>query len=284
MKFPVLTRIEEDLFVSRDVVVDVLRLDSIHPLLNGNKWFKLKYNLEAAQQALHTTLLTFGGAFSNHLPATAAAGKLFGFKTIGIVRGEELSGDSNKVLRKCSDLGMRLIFITREDYRKKENKEFVSQLRRDLGDFYLIPEGGSNALALKGAAEIPALVKADFDFICCAAGTGGTITGIAQTLAPGKKALGIAVVNSEKYFSKQIRNLAGEIPGSLLLNHDYHLGAYAKTTGELISFATAFEQKNGIKLDLVYNAKLFFGVVDLVKKGFFPPGSRIVCVNTGGFI
>lgn len=261
----------------------MLRLDEIHPEISGNKWFKLKYNLEEARKKNHQALLTFGGAFSNHLLATAAAGKHFGLKTIGVVRGEELDASSNPLLNKCADNGMQLHFVTREEYREKETLQFIEKMKNRFGNFFMIPEGGSNFLAVKGASEILDHLEKDFDFVCCACGTGGTVAGLSKKLGLHQRAVGIAAVNAPGYFERNISFLlGGNFPENLVVNYDYHFGAYAKSTPELLDFADRLMKRHKMPVDAVYNAKLFYGIYDLAKKNFFPLGSRVVCLNTGG--
>ena len=283
---PELTVLNDPLFEDAGIKVSMLRLDLIHPFIHGNKYFKLKYNIEAARREGHETLLSFGGAYSNHIYALAAAGKLFGFKTIGVIRGEELNRDSNEVLRFASAQGMQLAFVTRESYRHKHEAEFIAELHGKFGPFYYVPEGGSNELAVKGAAEIPELAGENFDYICCACGTGGTLAGISTSLKKEQKAIGITVVNAPEYFNKQLKALLKlvSLPENIILNHEFHFGSYGKVTDELLLFRALFQERNGIMLDKIYNAKLCFGIYKLIGRGFFKPGSEIVIVNTGGFI
>ncbi|MBC7862934.1 MAG: pyridoxal-phosphate dependent enzyme, partial [Bacteroidia bacterium] len=278
--------INNSLLSEKEISLYVLQLDKIHPEINGNKYFKLKYNLEEAKKNNSNCILTFGGAYSNHLLATAFAGKNSGIKTIGIVRGEELKADSNPLLKKCAELGMQLHFISRTEYRKKEEADFIGNLQKEFGNFLLVPEGGSNKLAVKGASEISDLIKIDFDFICCACGTGGTIAGISKNLKPHQKTIGIAVVNAPEYFQKQISELLSEkkIPENIILNHDFHFGGYAKSSPELESFSKSFTEENKIPLDPIYNAKLFYGLADLIRNNYFKRGSVVVGLNTGGYL
>ena len=259
------------------------RDDLLHPLVSGNKWRKLKYNLaEAANQQL-TTLLTFGGAYSNHLYATAAAGQLLGFKTIGIVRGDELRDQPlNATLSFCRSCGMRLHFVSRTDYQRKDEPAFIADLHRQFGDFYGLPEGGTNDLAVEGTAEImPELITqlGDApDYVCCAVGTGGTVAGLTQSAPDQTTVLGFMALNARDF------QLPVLLPASAhcRLIPDYHFGGYAKITPELIDFIRAFEQKTGIQLEQVYTGKLLYGLYDLARQGFFRGGSTVVAVHTGG--
>ncbi len=259
------------------------RDDLLHPLVSGNKWRKLNYNLLAAQQQGLTTLLTFGGAFSNHLYATAAAGKLLGFKTIGVVRGDELSRQPlNPTLAFCAACGMQLQFISRTAYRQKEEANFIADLHAQFGDFYLIPEGGTNELAIEGTAEImPELIgQLGYapDYVCCPVGTGGTVAGLIASAPPETTILGFLALNATD-FQLPI-HLPPETRHHLITA--YHFGGYARTTPELIDFIRDFERKTSVQIEQVYTGKMLFGLFDLAQKGFFPAGSRVVAVHTGG--
>ena len=281
---PEVQELHDIFFEKRKITFFVLNLEKIHPTINGNKYFKLKYNLEEFLRSDKKRILTFGGAFSNHILACAAAGKAYGFDTIGVIRGEELNSESNFMLKSALEYGMKLKFISREIYREKESEELIANLKMEFSDFYLLPEGGSNSLAVKGCAEIPALIDEEFDWICCACGTGGTIAGISMALKKNQKALGITVVNAKGYFEKQIMELLGtnKIPEKIELKHEFHFGGYAKNNAALETFRIDFMKKYQLKIDKIYNSKLFFGVFKLIEEGYFAEGSRIVCVNTGG--
>ena len=253
----------------------------IHPYISGNKYRKLKYNLADAKQKGKNTLLTFGGAFSNHISAVASAGKEFGFKTIGIIRGEELASkiDANPTLSFAKHCGMTLKFISRNQYKHKTDADFIACLKQEFGDVYLIPEGGTNALAIKGCEEI--LGKADevFDFICCSVGTGGTISGLINAALPHQKIIGFPALKGDflqEEITKFVTNKNWE------LNTDYHFGGYARATDELIAFINRFKSLYNIPLDPVYTGKMMYGIYDLIKKGYFPKQAKILAIHTGG--
>lgn len=258
----------------------VLRLDKIHPYISGNKWYKLKYNIEEAKKQKKDTLLTFGGAFSNHIAATAAAGKELDFKTIGIIRGDELSKNENPTLRFAKECGMRFHFVSREEYR---NKNFPKPIRliTQLPNNYVLPEGGTNALAVKGCAEIISLIDIPFDFVCCPVGTGGTIAGIVSSLRENQKAIGFPVLKGAKFLEKDIQKFIGG-KGSWELNYDYHFAGYAKHTPELLQFISDFEKQNGIPLEQVYTGKMMFGMYHLITKNYFTRGATVIAIHTGG--
>ncbi|MFK7747790.1 MAG: 1-aminocyclopropane-1-carboxylate deaminase/D-cysteine desulfhydrase, partial [Kordia sp.] len=252
-----------------------------HPFVSGNKFRKLKYNLAEAKKEKHDTLLTFGGAFSNHIAAVAAAGKAYGFKTIGIIRGEELASkiDSNPTLRFAVENGMKLKFVTRETYREKTSKTFLTQLTTEFGRFYNIPEGGTNNLAVKGCAEIITQNEQNFDTICCAVGTGGTIAGICNGAHQYQQILGFPALKGD-FLQKEISQFTTKDNWKLMI--DYHFGGYGKVSEELIVFMNQFKQQTNIPLDPIYTGKMLFGIIDLIKKGHFAKQNRILAIHTGG--
>jgi 1-aminocyclopropane-1-carboxylate deaminase len=264
---------------SANVSLYVKREDLIHPFVSGNKYRKLKYNLLQAKLEGQTKLLTFGGAFSNHIAAVAAAGKTYGFETIGIIRGEELVGkiEENPTLQFAHDCGMKLEFISREDYRQKD--DLIENLKERFGAFYLLPEGGTNELAVKGCEEILDETDSDFDYICCAVGTGGTISGLINSAKPHQKILGFPALKGT-FLKEEICKFARNENWSLI--SDYHFGGYAKVNPELISFLNGFYKENGIPLDPIYTGKMVFGVMDLIRRNYFPEGSKILMIHTGG--
>jgi 1-aminocyclopropane-1-carboxylate deaminase len=264
----------------------IKREDQIHPLVSGNKFRKLKYNLKEALDQKKTTLLTFGGAFSNHILATAIAGKSTGFKTIGIIRGDELSVDlektlaSNSTLRNASKHGMQFDFISRETYRNKTSIEFTEILQKKYGDFYYIPEGGTNSLAVKGCEEILTKEDSQFDYICSCVGTGGTISGIINNAKDHQKVLGFTVLKGD-FLENEILKYAKK-QENWELNNDYHFGGYGKYSDELIHFINRFKSQTDIPLDPIYTGKMMFGVLDMINKKKFPNGSKILIIHSGG--
>ena len=257
------------------------REDLLHPIISGNKFRKLRYNLEEAKKLNHTVLLTFGGAFSNHILAVAGAGAEFGFKTIGVIRGEELENKihENPTLAKAQALGMQFYFVSRTAYRDKETSVFISQLHEKFGDFYVIPEGGTNEFAVKGCQEILTDEDDDFDLICCAVGTGGTISGLINSSKDCQKVLGFPALKGD-FLQEDIRKFANRDNWELIT--DYHFGGYAKIDEKLIHFINDFYIKYNIPLDPIYTSKMTFGVIDLIEKEYFPPKSKILLIHTGG--
>ncbi|WP_394347939.1 1-aminocyclopropane-1-carboxylate deaminase/D-cysteine desulfhydrase [Polaribacter aestuariivivens] len=270
----------------KKVTLFIKREDVIHPFVSGNKFRKLKYNLLEAKKLKKKSLLTFGGAYSNHIVATAVAGKLAGFKTFGIVRGDELGKnlkqtlEENTTLREAHENGMKFNFISREIYRQKDSFGFTEKMKNKYGDFYLIPEGGTNCLAVEGCQEILSDQDNNFNYICCAVGTGGTIAGIIKSLQNNQKVIGFPALKGN-FLSEEIKKYTINSKNWSLQN-DYHFGGYAKYNEELINFINKFTEKTGILLDPIYTGKMLFGIVDLVKKNHFPTNSKILAIHTGG--
>ncbi|WP_293894559.1 1-aminocyclopropane-1-carboxylate deaminase/D-cysteine desulfhydrase [Flavobacterium sp.] len=259
----------------------IKREDLLHPLISGNKIRKLKYNLQQAKNENKETLLTFGGAFSNHILAVAAAGKEQGFKTIGIIRGEELKDKvlENPTLKKASDLGMVFEFVRREIYKEKSSPEFTRLLTEKFGDFYLIPEGGTNDLAVKGCEEILTETEDKFDYICCAVGTGGTVSGLINCSKDSQQVLGFPVLKGD-FLREDICKFVSGTKWDLITA--YHFEGYAKVSEELILFINEFYKKYKIPLDPIYTGKMMFGVMDLIDKNYFPENSKVLVIHTGG--
>lgn len=275
-----------------DVEMYVLRLDLMHPWVNGNKCFKLKYNLLAAKEENFTTLLTFGGAYSNHIHATAAAGNLLGFRTVGVIRGEERL-PLNPTLSFAVQQGMQLMYVDRTTYRQRHTPELHAQLRQRFGEVFMIPEGGCNLNGVRGCTEILAEVTAAFNTVCVACGTATTLVGLTLASTSAKKILGFPVLKNGDFLKQDINNLltqylASGLPAPSLtpapweLICNYHFGGYAKVNDQLLAFSQEFTQTYDIPLDYVYTAKMFYGVIDLIQQGFFPRGDRLLLIHTGG--
>lgn len=268
----------------KQVEVQVLRLDQVHPEVSGNKFYKLQYNLQQALSQNYHQVLTFGGAYSNHIYATAAAAKEVGLASIGIIRGELLDVQ-NPTLAFARAAGMTLLGISREHYREKNQAEFLENLRKQFGDFYLIPEGGTNALAIQGTREILIGSHSEFSHVLTPIGTGGTFAGIAASLLSHQKLLGISALKGEGIREEMTDLLNAEgiqSPGILEVFTQYHQGGYAKWTTKLIDFIHWFWDAFGIPLDPIYTGKMAFACWDLLQQNYFPPGSRILLIHTGG--
>ena len=270
IEHPLLTEHDVDLFIKRD--------DQIHPFISGNKWRKLKYNLLKAEQENKKHLVTFGGAWSNHLLATACAAAKFGFKSTGFVRGEELS---NEVLFLCQLFGMTLKFIDRESYRDKRS---LFNVHCDDAIDYFIDEGGSGPEAAIGCAELVSELPEEYDHIFCAAGTGSTSAGIINGLLHHNyttKMNIVPVLKGADYLQDEIKKLL--ITESEFDFHtQYHFGGYAKTNPDLLDFIKDFSKQTGILLDPIYTGKTVYAIFDLISKKHFPRGSKILAIHTGG--
>jgi 1-aminocyclopropane-1-carboxylate deaminase len=257
----------------------IKREDLIHPWVSGNKWRKLKYNIQEAQNQGFKKVFTFGGAYSNHIFATGGAGKLFGINTVGIIRGDELTPDSSPTLRFAHDCDMELIFVSRTDYRNKQ------LLAKRFGEgCFVIPEGGSNTLALLGLNEMMTEVYSQLKptHIACAVGTGGTLAGIVAASHPETEVMGFAALNGS-FLKGEIQKLIPECQKDFKIFDNYTFGGYAKTTPQLMDFIRDFESQNpDIQLEQVYTAKMFYGLFDLIQQGYFPNNSTVLAIHTGG--
>ncbi|MBC8266434.1 MAG: 1-aminocyclopropane-1-carboxylate deaminase/D-cysteine desulfhydrase [Flavobacteriales bacterium] len=266
------------LLKEKEVCLFIKRIDKVHPFVSGNKWFKLKYNLLEAKKQNYKTLLTFGGAYSNHIAATAFAAHEKGFKSIGIIRGEE-HFPLNSTLQFARENGMELHYVSRSEYREKSTPDFLEKLKTKFGSFYLIPEGGTNELAIQGTAEI--LEENDTqDYICCAVGTCGTISGIINASNPKQTVIGFPAIKGFDLLQKDIENWT--VNKNWKLVNNYVCGGYAKIDKELIQFINSFNATQNIPLDVVYTGKMMLGILDLIGKDYFPKGSSILAIHTGG--
>ncbi len=266
--------------------VFVLRDDLVHPFLSGNKWRKLKYNIENFNTSGKKTILTFGGAYSNHLVATATAGKMYNIPILAIIRGEEVENERIHFIKEC---GTVIHFISRSDYRLKTDANSLRQLFHELihlkliadaNDIFLIPEGGSNEAAVKGTEEIVADIPNEIDYIITACGSGGTLAGISRKLKSHQRAIGISVLKGGAFLLKEIIKLGG-IPEKIDLLTDFHFGGYARSNPELLNFCITFTAETGIPIEPVYTGKVFYAVHHLLQTDLFQ-NKKIMIVHTGG--
>jgi 1-aminocyclopropane-1-carboxylate deaminase len=268
------------------VTVLLKRDDLVHPVVTGNKWRKLKYLLEDAHASGAPTLLTFGGAYSNHVRALAAAGAAYGFRTVGVIRGEERP--HNDGLGAAQAAGMYLHYLDRTTYRRKTEPDVINELRERFGDFLLVPEGGTTIHALRGCAELVDEIDRPFDIIACAVGTGGTLAGISAGLGPGRRALGVSVLKGAASLDETVADLQRDGLGRALTNwtidHRHHHGGFARTTPALRDFLDDFEHRHGLRLGHVYVGKLMFALFALVADEEIPPASSVVAVVTGDVV
>lgn len=266
---------------SKKVSLYIKREDEIHPFISGNKFRKLKYNLLEAKESNAQCLITFGGAFSNHIAAAAYAGKENGIKTVGIIRGEELVSkwQDNPTLAFAHKNGMEFEFISREIYRNKETSIFLNRLKEKYNNAYILPEGGANSFGVKGCEEILTNEDVGFNVVCCAVGTGSTIAGIINSAKAHQKILGFQALKGN-FLNEDIRRFVTKGNWDLLTK--YHFGGYAKINIELIHFINRFKKDTGVQLDPIYTGKMLFGVFDMVKTGQISSGSNILAIHTGG--
>ncbi|MGP3999893.1 1-aminocyclopropane-1-carboxylate deaminase/D-cysteine desulfhydrase [Streptomyces sp. 8N706] len=280
-----LRQVEDERFARRGIRLLLKRDDLIHPDIPGNKWRKLAPNLRAAAEHGRTALLTFGGAYSNHLRATAAAGRLLGLSTIGVVRGAELADRPlNDSLARCVADGMRLVFLDRGTYRRKAEPEVVRHLRNRFGDFHLVPEGGSNAMAARGCSALGHELRRAADVAAVACGTGGTLAGLAAGLAAEQRAIGFSVLKGG-FLDKETERLQcaafGGRTGGWRIEDRFHFGGYARLTPELRAFAEDFGARHGLSVERLYVAKMLYGLTALAEEGAFAPGTTVAAVVTG---
>ena len=262
----------------KEVQLFVKRIDLTHEFISGNKWYKLKYNLLEAERNSYNTLLTFGGAYSNHILATSVLANENGFKSIGIIRGERCAF-LNPTLKLAEEHGMQLHYVSRKEYQSKQTSKFLAVLKNKFGDFYLIPEGGSNKFALKGTSEI--ITKNDSqDYICCSVGTGTTLAGIINSSSFKQNIIGFPAIKGFSELEKEIQSITTK--SNWQLNNNFCFGGYAKTNPLLINFINTFNENQLIPLDAIYTGKMMFGILELISKDYFPRGSSILAIHTGG--
>jgi 1-aminocyclopropane-1-carboxylate deaminase len=265
------------LLKEKNVSLSVLRADKIHPQISGNKWFKLKYYLEDAHRIGKRTIVTFGGAWSNHILATAAACQLQHLSSIGIIRGEEPSTYSSTLLQ-AKQLGMQFVFISREDYQKKKIPSYLQN-----ENYYIIPEGGYGEMGAAGAATMIKHVETNkYSHICCAVGTGTMLAGLLNLASANNTIIGLSVLKNNIAIEEEVRRLLIDKNKPVTINHAYHFGGYAKHTPELIHFMNEFYLQTKVPTDFVYTAKLFYAVQDLISKNYFSEGCRLLLIHSGG--
>lgn len=275
--------LENPVFEKKNIKLQLARLDKIHPVVSGNKLFKLHYFLDEAMQSNHKTMVSFGGAYSNHLVAIAFAGKESGLKSIGIVRGEEPKNLSH-TLQQCLQYGMQLQFITRNEYKNTGQPDFINNLKLKYGDFTLVPEGGYHPLGAAGASLIIDLLKdKNATHICTATGTATTLAGLLLKAQQSQQVITVPVIKNMNDIEERLFYLINKKKHNNLQIFDgYHFGGYAKKTEELINFMNVFYTNYGVPTDFVYTAKMMYAILDKINNNFFPAGSSIVCLHTGG--
>ena len=277
----ILTKLEDPLLQEHQIELWMKRDDLLHPIISGNKWRKLKYILNHALSLGSDTLISMGGTYSNHLHALAYAGKILGLKTEGFIRGEQPE-PLTQTLIDLQNWGMKLTFISRSDYRLLRHYKAYNELPTLKSGQYWIPEGGAHKLALKGVEEIVSELEIAYDFLCAPCGTGTSLAGIINAAPDSVSILGFAALKNAAFLRTDINDLLLQPKNNWQLNLDYHFGGFAKTTTELMTFITDFEDKNNIPLEPIYTGKMMFALYDLITKRTFKPGKRIIALHTGG--
>lgn len=280
----VIQQLKSERFLKKGVAVAVLRIDKIHAIVSGNKLFKLHYFLKETMASSHKTVVTFGGAYSNHLAATAFACNALGLKSVGIVRGEA-AATLSPTLQQCIAWGMQLKFVSREQYRAQSAVAFITQLKNELGDCCIIPEGGYHAMGAYGAAlMMEQFDKEKYSHVCTAVGTATTLAGLALGCTDEQQVVGYSVLKGMTDINERLFYLTNdnEKLQQVAIRDDYHFGGYAKKNDALLNFMNACWQQHQLPLDFVYTAKMLYGIVEDIDKGFYPPGSSILCIHTGG--
>lgn len=260
------------------ILLDILRLDLVHPHVSGNKWYKLKHNIAYVQEHGYKGILTFGGAYSNHLTATAAACKVCGIQSIGIVRGDELHKQSNESLQFCSEHDMQLEFVSRAAYDARYEESYWDYWREQYPGFYIVPEGGNNALGVQGTREILANIDKVYDVVACSLGTGTTFNGILDVIGGATKGIGFAPFKKGIYLKDHIHTSHTDWE----VTDAYHFGGFGKHNEVLIAFMNDFYVQTGILLDKVYTAKMMYGITDMIQLGKIKQTKHILAIHTGG--
>jgi 1-aminocyclopropane-1-carboxylate deaminase len=269
---------------NQNINADILRIDKINSVVSGNKWFKLKYHLEEIKKNNYKTILTFGGAYSNHIVATAFTANQLSLKSIGVIRGEE-SINLSHTLKDCLNYGMKLKFISRTDYKNSHKDNFIKDLNKEFGNFYLIPEGGAGELGRLGAEDILKLCNyKKYTHIICAIGTGTMFLGIANASNITQNVIGIPVLKEMSNFLEQNKMNFKDIKkiDYCKIFPDYHFGGYAKKNNQLLEFMNNLYKENDIPTDFVYTSKLLYAFFDLLKHNYFPDNSNILLIHSGG--
>lgn len=263
--------------------VSMLRLDTMHPLISGNKWYKLKYNIVIAKSKKAPSIVTFGGAYSNHLIATAAAAMNAGIPSVGIVRGLQDEDNLNSVLCQCKEMGMELYFVSREAYSLRDQDIFLDDVDYRYPNSYVIPEGGANIAGQIGAGEIAMLIPEEYTHILLSVGSGTTFIGLRNTLPAFQHLYGFVPMKNGSYLHKEVSTSLYPMQNkNWQLTDRFHFGGFGKTTGEIQEFMPQFESKYGFQLDRVYTAKMMLGLQEMLAEGAFPENAEILCIHTGG--
>lgn len=283
-QLPFITPLHTSWYQPYVLTADMLRLDAIHPVVSGNKWYKLKHNIADAVARGCDFILTFGGPYSNHLVATAAAAKAFNIKSVGVVRG--INNPSNKLtptLQTCIDYGMSLVHVAKSDFDNVDANELIKSIGMEAERAFEIPMGGANESGRVGCEDIAAYIEAKYTHVCVAVGTGTTLAGIRNALPVEQTVLGYAPMKKGEYLNDEIRVfLNPDKKESFTIFDNWHGGGFGKWTNHLISFMNTFYKTNQIPLDIVYTGKMMLGILEQLKAGYFPVDAKILCIHTGG--
>lgn len=268
-------------FQPKVAALDMLRIDVLHPVVSGNKWFKLKYNLEEALQNKCTSILTFGGGYSNHLVAAAFAAQQANLASIGIIRG--IYATATPTLLECEAYGMKLVYVPISEYKNKQDIHWLSTKVDSLEHTYIVPEGGANSLGRKGAALIGQYIAPEYSHIAVSVGSGTTLAGIHSVVQPHQQLLGFVPMKGGKGLINEINPwLSSPSPANIHLIDDYHFGGFGKYNQPLIEYMNQFYVEHNVPLDIIYTSKMMWGMEQLLQQGYFPNHSRILCIHTGG--
>jgi 1-aminocyclopropane-1-carboxylate deaminase len=277
----ILTKIDDPLLDRYKIELWIKRDDLLHPIISGNKWRKLKFILDHALSSGADTIISMGGVYSNHLHALAYTGMVLGIKTLGIIRGEQPEA-LTPALCDMQNWGMELSFVSRSDYKQLRQYQGCHDLPGLKPQQYWLPEGGAQALALKGVAELVNEINVAYDMLCASCGTGTTLAGIIDAVPEQVSVMGFAALKNAGFLQTDVEALLPRPCANWQINHNYHFGGFAKTSPELMAFIAGFEYKTGILLEPVYTGKMMYALYDLIAKHTFQPGQRIIAVHTGG--
>lgn len=279
-KEPYIQALNEDWYRPHVSNISMLRLDEVHPVVSGNKWYKLKENIAHVRGTGQAGILTFGGAYSNHLIATAAACKYYNIPAVGIVRGTYAQEVLTPTLQACVHYGMRLVFVTREEYARKTASDYINDLRTAYPDYFIVPEGGANEWGRRGAEAIAQYIPPEFTHVAVSVGTGTTFAGLRNALPEVQTVYGYVPMKNGTYLSEELRPLVPDKHWQLF--DDWHFGGFGKHNPELLGFMNDFHALHHVPLDMVYTAKMMYGIREQLQAGIFPKEARILCVHTGG--
>ncbi len=277
---PYIQELSRDWYHGKVAEVAMLRLDVIHQHVSGNKWYKLKYNIAFCRDHGINSILTFGGAYSNHLAATAAMANISGLKSIGVIKGTYAEKELTPTLRFCIDNGMQPVFVSHEDYARKYDNDWLAELSVRFNNPMFIPEGGANEYGRKGAKEIAGLIPERYTHVAVSVGTGSTLCGVVDGVGDNVRILGFAPMKGGKYLQEEISRYTDR--RNFTIFDDWHFGGFGKHTEELVLFMNEFYKENNISLDMVYTAKMMYGIRQRIQGGLYQPGARILCIHTGG--